>query len=81
MPPSDEKIDILHKQVDILREEIGKLPMRIDDTADNLRNELREAEDRVVGQLGSWRPSFAVSGARLRVLTLAVSAPSRSASF
>ena len=55
---SDEKIDILHKQVDILREEIGKLPMRIDDTADNLRNELREAEDRVVGQLRQLASEF-----------------------
>jgi hypothetical protein len=45
------KIDILHQQVDILLEEINKLRTQIDQTGDNLRKEIREAEGRVIAQV------------------------------
>jgi hypothetical protein len=45
------KIDILHQQVEILLEEINKLHAQIDQTGDNLRKEIREAEGRVMAQV------------------------------
>lgn len=47
----DEKIGILHQQIDILRQQIGELRRQIDRTGDDLRNEIREAEGRVVGEV------------------------------
>lgn len=44
---ADVKIDILHRQVDFLLEQIGKLRRQIDRTGDDLRNVRREAEGRV----------------------------------
>ncbi len=47
----DEKIDILHKQIDSVHDQIGELRAQIDRTADDLRKEIREAEDHAIGQL------------------------------
>jgi len=46
-----EKIEILHQQVEIVRDQIGELRTQVDRTADDLGKEIRDAESRVVGQL------------------------------
>jgi hypothetical protein len=47
----DEKIDILHRQIGVVREQIGELRTQIERTADDLRREGREADDRIITQL------------------------------
>jgi hypothetical protein len=48
---ADLKIDILHRQAEILREQINGLQKQIDRTDDDLHKRIREAENRVLGQL------------------------------
>lgn len=45
------KIDILHKQVVILKRQIDELRRQADRTADELRKEIHEAEGRVTGHI------------------------------
>jgi hypothetical protein len=46
---ADSKIEILHKQVDFLQEEINQLRRQMDRTSGDLTKKIREAEDRVRG--------------------------------
>jgi hypothetical protein len=48
---ADLKIDILHRQAEILREQINELQEQIDWTDDDLHKRIQEAETRVVRQL------------------------------
>jgi hypothetical protein len=48
----DEKVDILHQQVEILRGLTDELRSQLDRTARDLKNDIRDAEGRVTGQLG-----------------------------
>ena len=47
----DEKINILHRQIDLLHQQTGELRVQADRATDGLRREIREAEVRVTGQL------------------------------
>jgi hypothetical protein len=47
----DEKIAILHRQADLLREQIRNLSTQVDDRTASLGKEIGEAEGRVTGQL------------------------------
>ena len=52
------KIDILHKQVVMLKRRIAELRTQTDRTADEVRREIREAEGRVTGQLRQLTREF-----------------------
>lgn len=54
----DLKIDILHQQVEILLEEIGKLHAKVDQIGRDLRKEIQEAEERVMGQVRRVESEF-----------------------
>jgi hypothetical protein len=55
---ADLKIDILHKQVDILQQEIAKLDAKIDQSGSDLRKEIQAAEERVLGQMRQLESEF-----------------------
>jgi hypothetical protein len=47
----DQRIDILHKQVDILVERVGELRKQIDRAGDDLQKNIKDAEVRVAKQV------------------------------
>ena len=47
----DEKINILHRQIDFIHEQVGELRTQLGRTAEELRQERRVADDEIIGQL------------------------------
>jgi hypothetical protein len=47
-----EKIDILHKQIDLLLKQVNDLRSLVDRTGDDFRKEIRQAENRITDQIG-----------------------------